>query len=91
MTPAEVRDETMCTGRRHRRSCSSPSSRVSRVYLDAGCRVYLDATATERSLTTDTARAAAVHCYFIFFAFEVYCIDSFYYSGGNRLHSLCVT
>ena len=36
MTPAEVRDETMCTGRRHRRSCSSLSSCVSIVYLGAG-------------------------------------------------------
>ena len=36
MTPAEVRDETMCRGRRHRRSCSSLSSCVSIVYLGAG-------------------------------------------------------
>ena len=34
--PAEVRDETMCRGRRHRRSCSSLSSCMSIVYLGAG-------------------------------------------------------
>jgi len=36
VTPAEVRDETMCRGRRHRRSCSSLRSCMSIVYLGAG-------------------------------------------------------